>query len=331
MEHIDAVVEATTAGVGSAVSKLATYPLDLLKTSLAVAPKDETLTATVQKLTEKRGVLGLYKGIQPKLVKSVTGKVLYFFIYRTLLDKHRAHTGSDNVGALANLVYGYLGEMLELPVVMPLEAIVARVQVSESGSVVQAVKGMYSEGGIGRFYVSLDAYLIGALQPAIQLTLFDQIRAILLKSRVKRGISGDMTTLQLFLLGVFASSVAATLLYPVDVVRTIVQTQCKKTKSSSVDEQKSDNNEEAKKNTGFVQVAQDVVRREGIAGLFKGLLPHLLQQVMSATVLLMVRERLAEGVRELLFKVAMAYLQRQMAAKAAARKAAKAAATAKLA
>jgi hypothetical protein len=123
MEHLDAVVDATTAGVGSAVSKLTTYPLDLLKTSLAVAPKDATVTSTVRKLTESRGVLGMYKGIQPKLVKSVTGKVLYFFIYRTLLNKHRAATESDDVGALANLVYGYFSEVLELPVVMPLEAV----------------------------------------------------------------------------------------------------------------------------------------------------------------------------------------------------------------
>lgn len=317
MEHIDVIVDATTAGVGTAVAKLVTYPLDLLKTSLAIAPKDATLGSTVRKLTEKNGVLGMYKGIRPKLAKSITGKVLYFAIYRTLLNAHRSSTESENVGALANLVYGYFSEVLELPVIMPLEAVVARVQVSESGSVLQAVQGMYAEGGIGRFYVSLDAYLIGALQPAIQFTLYDQIRNVLMNSRAKRGLVGELSTMQSFLLGVFSSSIAATLLYPVDVVRTIVQTRSKKTESGKDDGDA--------KETGFLQVATGVFNKEGIAGLFKGLGPHLMQQVMSATLMLMVKERLANAVRELLFKFAMWYLQRQAKAKAVARAAAKAA------
>jgi adenine nucleotide transporter 17 len=190
---------------------------------------------------------------------------------------------------------------------------------------VQAIKEMYQEGGLSRFYVSLDAYLIGALQPAIQFTLYDQIKNLLMKARAKRGLAAELSTLQAFLLGVFSSSIAATLLYPVDVVRTMVQTRSKKSQGNKDDD---DDDDGAATEAGFVQVAQGVMRREGIAGLFKGLGPHLVQQVMSATVLLMVKERIADAVREMLINLAMKIIQRRMAAKAAARRAAKATAAA---
>ena len=63
---------------------------------------------------------------------------------------------------------------------MPLEAIVSKVQTSPDGSGWAAARAMYAEGGLGRFYVAPEPYVVGCIQPAIQYTLFDQIKRIVL-------------------------------------------------------------------------------------------------------------------------------------------------------
>ena len=69
---------------------------------------------------------------QPNLPRSFVtheaSKFIYFYIYRALLNL--AQTGNGQVSVVANLIIGYLGEFLSLPVVMPLEAVVSKSQTS---------------------------------------------------------------------------------------------------------------------------------------------------------------------------------------------------------
>ena len=72
--HMESFIEATNAAVGTAVSKLATYPLDIVKTRLALAEAGASLASVVADLTKEKGVVGLYFGVENKLLKSC-GKV----------------------------------------------------------------------------------------------------------------------------------------------------------------------------------------------------------------------------------------------------------------
>ena len=55
----DEFVEATTAAVSTAVSKISTYPLDIVKTRLATGGEGATAKSVVADLTAERGVAGL--------------------------------------------------------------------------------------------------------------------------------------------------------------------------------------------------------------------------------------------------------------------------------
>jgi len=211
MSSSDPLTEAATAGVASAVSKLSTYPFDLLKVRMATDEANKSLPEAIRHIVEKDGVMGLYKGSSPKVFKSVTGKVLYYYIYRTLSN---LAIGNEQRGltAVENLVIGFLSEVLELPVIMPLEAVATRAQVSKKhASFATIAKQLFDEN---RLYVSVDAYVFGALQPAIQNTIFDQLKA---------KIARPLTAIESFALGVLASSVALTVAYPLDFARTVNQ------------------------------------------------------------------------------------------------------------
>ena len=276
-----AFIEACNGGVGSAVSKCSTYPLDLIKTRMAAG--GGSAREVIAEVVKASGPMGLFQGLRPKLVKSVTGKFLYFYIYKALNDLYtdniQPSVATENrqvVDTLFNILIGYFSEVFELPVIMPLEAVVSRVQNDKDnvGAVVLA-KQMYREGGIGAFYVALDAYIVGALQPAIQFSFFDRIKAIMLKGQQ------ELSAAQSFLLGVMASSLAVTVTYPIELARMIKQTTGNDTDS-------------------LLTILRKVVRAEGVLAMFKGLGPNLLQSVLSAAIMLMVKEKITRFTTRLL-------------------------------
>jgi len=269
---MDSFIEATNAGVGSACSKLIVYPFDLIKTRMATSGK--SLGETVRELErEGGGKQGLYKGIGPKLFKSVTGKFFYFYLYSMLSKARLANMADPTQGldTLSNLVVGFFSEVFELPIIMPLEAIVSRVQASKEKGVtaMKAAREMYKEGGLSKFYVSLDSYVLGALQPAIQMSVYDQVRPLLLRNRK------DLSVFEAFCLGTVASSVAVTATYPMDMCRTIAQTSS-----------------DGEASAGLATALKAIMKRDGFQGLFKGLSAQLFQSVLSAAIMLVVKERI---------------------------------------
>lgn len=283
-------MEATNAGVGSAVSKCMVYPLDLIKTKMATSGC--SFEVAVKDLKEEEGgsIAGLYKGLSMKLVKSVTGKFFYFYLYSTLsgirLAQLRRSAGSKDaqvgLDTVSNLVIGYFSEFLELPLIMPLEAVVSRVQSSTNGeSALGIARRVYKEEGIGAFYVSLDSYLMGAFMPAIQMSIYDQLRPILL--RLRGAVDRDLNGLEAFLLGIVASSIAVTATYPLDLVRTQKQ-------AGNRTETCEDSGENGK-DLSFFQTLSKIVEKEGVKGAFRGLSPQLSQAVLSTSIMFMVKEQ----------------------------------------
>ena len=286
----EALVEAVNGGVGSLTSKLSLYPLDLLTTRMSVGGTGDKAKGPLEvaaDIVREQGVAGLYRGAAPKVFKSVTGKVLYFYLYRVLSDLANRLEGGAKGAALsmrANLVVGFLSEVLELPVIMPLEAVATRQQVAKPGTTVsQTLAELVREG---KLYVALDAYVLGALQPAIQMTLFEQLKSRLLGTARK-----SLTVSESFLLGVVASSCAITATYPLEIAR--VRNQTSKASTTTADGKPAPA-------PGVLQVWADIMRTDGVPGLFRGLTPKLTQGVLSAALMLMVRERIARVTRRLL-------------------------------
>ena len=124
----EALISAASGAAATTVSKTCFYPLDRIKTALQ---GDQTGASTVEilaRIQKTRGLLSFYKGLNYKLVKSVSQKTAYFYIYQALSDAYRQALAGESSSVLGEIVIGWLGEALSLPLIIPLEAVVTKVQ-----------------------------------------------------------------------------------------------------------------------------------------------------------------------------------------------------------
>jgi hypothetical protein len=184
---MEMMAAATAAGVGGFLSTSILYPLDTLKTRIqsgaALLPEDDEADASSTPKRNKQVALlkSLYQGIQYKAAESSTSKFMYFYAY-TMLAQMVAPKDGQPIGTLTDLGIGYLSELCHLPVTMPMELVGTRMQTgSESGSILQILRSIVKEGGVGGLYKGLGAYFVLCLQPAIQYTVFERLKGMYLR------------------------------------------------------------------------------------------------------------------------------------------------------
>ena len=89
--------------------------------------------SVLRAIMSTEGVGGLYRGINNKLLKSMSQKFIYFYLFKYLSDRVRTMHKVKNPGSGALVVIGFLGELLGLPLIIPLEAVVTKVQMAKAG------------------------------------------------------------------------------------------------------------------------------------------------------------------------------------------------------
>lgn len=178
---MEMLAAATAAGVGGFVATGALYPLDTLKTRLQSGAAALPGGPGTSKLAAVRA---LYSGLQYKIAESTTSKFFYFYAY-TLLAQLVAPRDGSPIGTGTNLAIGYLSEFVHLPVTLPMEVIATKLQTGRAGhghgGVAQIVRGVFQESGVAGFYKGFRAYFVLCLQPAIQYTVFERVKALYLE------------------------------------------------------------------------------------------------------------------------------------------------------
>ncbi|KAL4115401.1 hypothetical protein PRIC2_013563 [Phytophthora ramorum] len=287
---MEMVAAATAAGVGGFLSTSILYPLDTLKTRIqsgaSLLPEDEEGEdkATPKKNKQVALIKSLYQGIQYKAAESSTSKFLYFYAY-TMLAQMVAPKDGKPIGTLTDLGIGYLSELLHLPITMPMELVGTRMQTSsESGGILQILRSIIKENGVGGLYKGLGAYFVLCLQPTIQYTVFERLKGMYL--RKFKQASQSLGALEAFMLGALARSIATLALFPY--IRAKVLMQANKKKKTAVADAKQG---EPKKET-IASTLQRVYTEEGPLALYRGLGPELTRGALSSALMLMIKEKI---------------------------------------
>ena len=178
---MDSFADALAGAVGTVVGKSVTYPLDFLKVRMQVSGMGVTQKQIVAEVYNKKGILGFYAGLGPKVMKSSTQKFIMFYLQRLLSGLYAAaflKGKGKTVGTGVYMVISYLGEMLGLPLVLPIEVIVTRVQTSKTGEgAMEVIRGIRnSKNGFLGLYRVLPAYVFTCCQPGIQFPVFELLR-----------------------------------------------------------------------------------------------------------------------------------------------------------
>lgn len=285
------VSEVVAASLGGAISASLLYPLEVLKTNLqakdSAANDDDDeesagMIATAQQMYDKEGITVFFRGVQFSALQSSLEKALYFFSYTFLKQVHGAVSGGSSRSTLTNLMLGYAAEWSHLPITLPVDAVTTAIQTSSKGDgAFKILLAMLSDKN-RNFYKALPAYYLLCLKPALQYTVYEQVKSAWLKTKSRRAL----TAVEAFALGMVARTVATVLVFPFLRAKVLLQTQTTNASEETTS---------IPKNT--TSILKEQWKHAGLSGLYQGLGPELFRGVFSAALMLMIKERIAEIVQ----------------------------------
>ncbi|KAK4140918.1 uncharacterized protein C8A04DRAFT_39548 [Dichotomopilus funicola] len=286
--------------VSGGVSRTATAPLDRLKVFLlvntntkanvaaAAAKSGRPLTAlrnaggpivdAVVNLWKTGGLRTFFAGNGLNVVKIMPESAIRFGSYeasKRFLAAYEGHNDPTKISTVSKFVAGGIGGMTAQFCVYPIDTLKFRLQCEtvEGGPkgnalLFRTAKNMWADGGFRAAYRGLGAGLIGMFPySAIDIGTFEVLKKSYARAMAKYyGVHeedahiGNVATA---ILGASSGALGATIVYPLNVVRTRLQTQGTAMHPPTY--------------TGIVDVTTKTLRNEGVRGLYKGLTPNLLK------------------------------------------------------
>jgi adenine nucleotide transporter 17 len=229
-------------------------------------------------------------------------KAFYFFAYTTLKQVHQLIVvGSSSasyiskkqpLGTFINLTLGCLAGWAHLPITMPIDCLSTAIQTqtSKNQNAMALLMTILKEGNM---YKGIQAYYVLCFKPALQYTVFEQVKAALLKSRNTKSLPAA----EAFLLGMVARTIATVAVFPF--VRAKVVMQTRKQKSGRQGDK--DNNSIQKDDPSVFDLLGEMYQTGGVGALYQGLGPELTRGVFSAALMLMIKEKMNGAVKNALY------------------------------
>ncbi|KAL2018521.1 hypothetical protein VTK56DRAFT_733 [Thermocarpiscus australiensis] len=288
--------------VSGCVSRTATAPLDRLKVyllvnvdtkpganaALAAAKHGRPLAAlrnaggpiadAVVSLWKAGGLRTFFAGNGLNVVKIMPESAIRFGSYeasKRFLAAYEGHNDPTQISTVSKFVAGGIGGMTAQFCVYPIDTLKFRLQCETvqggprgSALLIRTAKNMWADGGLRAAYRGLGLGLVGMFPySAIDIGTFEFLKKTYARAMARyHGIHeedaqpGNATTA---ILGATSGALGATMVYPLNVLRTRLQTQGTAMHPPTY--------------TGIVDVATRTVRNEGVRGLYKGLTPNLLK------------------------------------------------------
>lgn len=190
-----------------------------------------------------------------------------------------------------------MAEWAHLPVTLPIDCVTTAIQTDDQNRGAFVLLGnILSEKGIGGFYKGIQAYTVLCLKPAIQYTVYEQVKKMVLATRRvnnnnnnnagrKKMVENEsLSAAEAFFLGMVARIVATMLTYPYLRAKVMLQSTYGN----------------AKVKPTIPQMISEQISEGGVWGLYQGIGPELTRGVFSAALMMMVKERIGVMVRALI-------------------------------
>ncbi|XP_013625240.1 PREDICTED: peroxisomal adenine nucleotide carrier 1 [Brassica oleracea var. oleracea] len=293
---LESVSEATSGAVGSLLSTTILYPLDTCKSKFQAEvraqgqQKYRHLSDVLWEAVSKRQIMSLYQGLGTKNLQSFVSQFIYFYSYSYFKRVYSQRTGSKSIGTKANLLIAAAAGACTSVLTQPLDTASSRMQTSEFGE----SKGLWKTltgGAWGDAFDGLEISLLLTSNPAIQYTVFDQLKQRLLEQKTAKAKNGSSSPVVLsafmaFFLGAASKSVATVITYPAIRCKVMIQ---------AADDSKGKETKKPVRRTRktILGVVCDIWRKEGMLGFFKGLHAQILKTVLSSALLLMIKEKIS--------------------------------------
>lgn len=296
-------------GVSGVISRTCTAPFDRIKVFL-IARTDlgSTLLNSKEDLLMKNPKANLNK-IRSPLIKAMTSlyrqggfRAFYvgnglntfkvfpessikfgtFELVKRVLCQIEGVTNQNKLSQVSTYLAGGISGMVAQFSSYPIDTLKFRIQCAPLDNplhgnqlMINTAKQMYKEGGLSIFYRGVTAGLLGIFPyAALDLGTFTTLKRWYLNRQAKEmGISSDNLTLDNLIvlpIGAFSGSVGASVVYPINLLRTRLQAQGTFAHPYIY--------------KGFVDCFKQTVAREGYQGLYKGLVPTLAKVIPAVSI-----------------------------------------------
>lgn len=291
-------VHAASGATASVIAMSAFYPLDTVRSRLQLEEPERrkalSTWAILRQLVAEEGFSTLYRGVVPVLESLCISNFVYFYTFHSLKAIRGSVTGGSQ-SALADLVLGSLAGVVNVFSTTPFWVVNTRLKMKGLGYRVKdntmhydnLLNGLIyigrTEGAKGLWAGAVPSLLL-VINPAIQFMVYEALKRRLVSD------SKNASAVTFFAIGAVAKAIATVLTYPLQLIQTKLR------------HGNSDKNLDLPPDTDMVQMLLIILKKQGAAGLFRGLEAKLLQTVLTAALMFMTYEKLARFVTTLLVR-----------------------------
>ncbi|KAK5780450.1 Ca(2+)-binding ATP:ADP antiporter SAL1 PWA37_002578 [Arxiozyma heterogenica] len=296
-------------GISGVISRTCTAPFDRIKVFL-IARTDlaSTLLNSKKDLLVKNPKADINK-IRSPIIKAITSlykqggiKAFYvgnglnafkvfpessikfgtFELVKRLISKIEGIENPQNLSQMATYLAGGISGVMAQFSSYPIDTLKFRIQCAPLDNplhgnrlLIDTAKQMYKEGGLSIFYRGVSVGLMGIFPyAALDLGTFTTLKRWYIERQAKQmGVPSDklkLDNLAVLPIGAFSGSVGATVVYPINLLRTRIQAQGTFAHPYTY--------------VGFIDCFKQTVAREGYQGLYKGLVPTLAKVIPAVSI-----------------------------------------------
>ncbi|KAF4675881.1 RNA polymerase II [Perkinsus chesapeaki] len=271
---------------GSATAKTVTAPLSRLTILYQVSSMGATKTVhshdsiykTMKNILEKEGLSSMWRGNLVSVIhKFPCGAINYYVYEKAKLLMHPLWSSPTDPGISCRFIAGFMGGCAANVVTYPLDLVRTRLATNDTvrnWGIVPTLREISRTEGLSSLFKGLGVTIwCQGLNIAINFAIYEtlQVRAIEMEKWIFRQVLGIQsfnasdkqrgTWVSSLLCGAMAGTTASTIIFPLDLIRRRQQ-MCVGMAAPS-----------------FIAVAKEIIAKESIRGLYRGLVPELIKVI----------------------------------------------------
>ncbi|KAI5055932.1 hypothetical protein GOP47_0029453 [Adiantum capillus-veneris] len=278
------------------------HPLDVVRTRFQVydgrdasVPKYKSTINALLTIARSEGLKGLYAGFFPAVLGSSISWGMYFYFYNTAKSWNVRWTGKE-LGAGLHLISAAEAGALVCLATNPFWLVKTRLQLQSPGHGVHkpyagftdAMQSIVKDEGWWALYKGLGPSLLLVTHGSLQFMAYEEGRKLAIELRSSRcsdGKDGDacLRPMDFAILGGVSKVFATLATYPYQVIRARIQQR--------------PNIDGRAKYSGIGRTFTEILKYEGVTGLYKGIVPNFLKNVPASSITFLVYETVLKALK----------------------------------
>lgn len=269
---VDELAHAIAGSLGGAASIAVTYPLVTITTNLQTKENEQRpKLETIKAIYERNGVLGYFQGLESAVYGMATTNFVYYYFYEWCARTARTITKKSHLTTWESIAASTIAGSMTAVASNPIWVANTRMTVVKSqNSTLKTIVEIIRKDGPLTLLNGLKPALILVSNPIIQYTVYEQLKNVVLRVQKKKVLSPSWA----FVLGALGKLAATGTTYPYITLKTRMHLM--------------QNDEKHEKS--MWTLIREIVKRDGISGLYNGVAVKLVQSIMTAAFLFFFKE-----------------------------------------